>query len=362
MDELPFHAILPTDDPHPLPPDELSPEITNELSPLLAELDSSLDYSAAYAFLYMFISLCPKSTPGGLTFTMRSTLPVGAGLGSSASMSVCLASAFSYLGGHIKEASLVPESKVAKDSDECIFIDRWAFMGEKCIHGNPSGIDNAVATHGGAVMFQRMGHTMPSVRTAMRNLPPINLLLVNTKTPRRTANLVAGVSQVIADYPHSGAHILEAMDAIAKEAYNVMLRPRFDKEGKEKLMNLVRINHGLLIALGVSHPNLERIRVASDELQIGETKLTGAGGGGCAITLLKDGVTPDQLEQMHKRMDEYGFETFHTTLGGKGVGILQTEDPDLLKLLTVDSFKQMKGRQEVEQSIGCSVIDEWRYW
>lgn len=350
------------DSPYIQPPDELDPELINDLGPLLSSIDSPLHYGAAYAFLYLFISLCPRSTPGGLTFTMRSTLPIGAGLGSSASMSVCLASAFAYVGGHIKEATFCRDSKITHDSDECNFIDKWAFMGEKCIHGNPSGIDNAVASHGGAVMFQRRGNSLPSVRTAMRNLPPMNLLLTNTKTPRRTATLVAGVSKLVADYPKSTAYILDAMETIAREAYNLMLRPFLDKGGKDELMKLVRINHGLLVSLGVSHPNLERIKLYCDELNIGETKLTGAGGGGCAITLLRDDVKPEVFDILNKKFAVHGFESFQASLGGKGVGMLIPDDDSIKKRLTVKQFTGFKNRDEIEKRIGCTTVGEWRYW
>ncbi|KAJ8608773.1 hypothetical protein MRB53_039458 [Persea americana] len=54
------------------------------------------------------------------------------------------------------------------------------------------------------------------------------------------------------------------------------------------------VNHGLLTSLGVSHPRLERLRYLVDQAGVGWTKLTGAGGGGCAITLLKpESTMPD---------------------------------------------------------------------
>jgi len=34
-------------------------------------------------------------------------------------------------------------------------VDGWAFLAEKVLHGNPSGIDNAVSVRGGAVAFRR---------------------------------------------------------------------------------------------------------------------------------------------------------------------------------------------------------------
>lgn len=346
----------------PMPDEELNPELVNEITPLLTTVTSQLHYSAAYTFLYLFISLCPNDIEGGLTFTVRSTLPIGAGLGSSASISVCLASALSYIGGHIKDAIVESDTIIKRDSDDCTFIDAWSFMGEKCIHGNPSGIDNAVATHGGAVMFQRMANSMPSVRTSMRNFPKIDLLLTNTKTPRRTATLVGNVARITNEFPKTSGAILESMEAIAREAYNLMLKPFLDEESKSRLFELVRLNHGLLVSLGVSHPNLERIKLYCDELSIGQTKLTGAGGGGCAITLMYENIVDENLVKLKAKFQEKGFETFETSLGGKGVALLAKPSEELCKKLTVESFINVSSTYEIEETFGCSKVDAWRYW
>jgi mevalonate kinase len=49
-------------------------------------------------------------------------------------------------------------------------------------------------------------------------------------------------------------------------------------------------NHAHLVTLGVSHPVLEQIKEITGKADYGlHTKLTGAGGGGCAVTLIPDG-------------------------------------------------------------------------
>lgn len=54
----------------------------------------------------------------------------------------------------------------------------------------------------------------------------------------------------------------------------------------EELSRLIRINNDLLNALGVGHPALTAVSSASQRLGLA-SKLTGAGGGGCAFTLLE---------------------------------------------------------------------------
>jgi len=50
----------------------------------------------------------------------------------------------------------IPPPTSAPGSPETLkMINNWAFLGEKCIHGNPSGVDNTVATYGGGVIFRK---------------------------------------------------------------------------------------------------------------------------------------------------------------------------------------------------------------
>ena len=116
------------------------------------EKDSAREHGAL-AFLYLYISLVTPGTFKGLTVCVKSTLPVGAGLGSSAGFAVVLATALLIHFGHIEVPKTgVTEEKVqerSKEREECLnLVNRWAFKAEQVIHGNPSGVDNAVASYG----------------------------------------------------------------------------------------------------------------------------------------------------------------------------------------------------------------------
>ena len=330
--------------------------------------------NSASAFLYIFLSLGSQSFPACL-YTLRSSLPVGGGLGSSASVSVCLAAALllqirTLSGPH-------PDQPAEEGRLQVERINRWAFVGEMCIHGNPSGVDNTVATQGKAVVYQRSDYSKPPSVKPLWSFPELPLLLVDTKQAKSTAKEVAKVGMLKKEHPEITESILNAIGQVTHSAARLISEDDFDSEklsSLEKLGKLMTINHGLLVALGVSHPRLDRIRELVDHEGIGWTKLTGAGGGGCAIVLLRPDITEERMERLEKTLADEGYGQFETTLGCDGVGVLW---PAVLKNgseedalggdeIDQDKFLNAEGLKGVEELVGVhgdsGDREAWKFW
>lgn len=97
------------------------------------------------------------------------------------------------------------------------------------------------------------------------------------------------------------------------------LRSEEQSELVDKVGSLIRVNHWLLCALGVGHPALATVYDLSNEADLA-CKLTGAGGGGCAITLLESASRTDPtLLKLRADLKEKGFVSFFSEVGGAGV-------------------------------------------
>lgn len=386
---------------------ELDEDLVEAMQPHIATVSPDetperrkMHMAAASAFLYLFLSLGSEYSPGCI-YAMRSTVPVGVGLGSSASVCVCISAALLVQARALSGPH--PDQMAKEAAEQLERINRWAFVGEMGIHGNPSGVDNTVATHGHAVLFQRTDYTKPPNVTILHEFPELPLLLVDTGVPKSTAAEVAKVATLKKRHPAITGHILDAIDAITRSVYDRLSSGDFDPaspESIEHLGHLMSINHGLLASLGVSHPRLDRLRWLVDQAGVGWTKLTGAGGGGCAITLLR----PDELQRataahqsngsthpasaqkknlttppgttnnsgaltpssallaLEGQLADEGFAIYKTSLGGDGVGVLypavlNDEEIDLEMFLTAE------GREGVEELVGASNGGEaWKYW
>ena len=180
--------------------------------------------------------------------------------------------------------------------------------------------------------------------------------MTDTNHPRRTAILVAHVADLLVTLPGVTAHILTAIDGIAAEAKRLL---ESNENITEQLGQLISINQGLLNSVGVGHEKLDTVaRIAKD---IGWTKLTGAGGGGCALTLLKEGtfllgtklivgVQDSAVKDVEQKLRDAGFKPFEVELGGKGVGILENVDEAM-----IEGFKASVS--------GIATEDKaWLYW
>lgn len=167
--------------------------------------------------------------------------------------------------------------------------------------------------------------------------------------------------------------MLDTIDKISNEAHSIISDPDFSSVPGSKyitrLGELIRINHGILVSLGVSHPKLERIRELIDHAGIGWTKLTGAGGGGCSITLIKPDVKKATLKNLEDQLTDEGFEKYEITLGGAGVGVLwpATTHQDGYEHefdISQEMFLEADGVEGIESLVGVNSDGrrKWRFW
>lgn len=125
--------------------------------------------------------------------------------------------------------------------------------------------------------------------TCLKSNTPIKMLITNTNVGRNTKALVAGVSERTVRHPTAMAAVFKAVDSISNEVATIIQSPAHDDiaatEKEDKLEELMEMNQGLLQCMGVSHASIETVLRTTLKYKLA-SKLTGAGGGGCVLTLL----------------------------------------------------------------------------
>lgn len=272
---------------------------------------------AVLAFLYLYLSICrsQRALPS-LDVTVWSELPTGAGLGSSAAYSVCLAAALLTACEEIPYPLKDGEAAGRWTEENLELINKWAFQGERVIHGNPSGVDNAVSTWGGALRYQQ------GKISSLKRPPALKILLINTKVPRSTKALVANVRSRLLKFPEIVAPLLTSIDAISLECERVLgeMAAAPTPEHYLVLEELIDMNQHHLNALGVGHASLDRLCQVTTAHGL-HSKLTGAGGGGCGITLLRPDLERPEVEATKRALSGCGFDCWETSIGAPGVSV-----------------------------------------
>ena len=216
-------------------------------------------------------------------------VPRGMGLGGSAALAVAIVRALDL---HFRLGLSDPE------------VNELAYLSEQIAHGQPSGIDNTLATYGQPLVYRRGAPPL----VELLNLPqPLSLVVGMTRSEGLTAATVARVADARQRNPRLYEKIFDDIDALVLQGVAAIQDNQVTVLG-----DLMNICQGLLNALQVSTPELERlIGVARDAGAVG-AKLTGGGGGGAMIALCNGETNTVQAAR-----EKQGFRTMAFHVGGQ---------------------------------------------
>jgi len=265
--------------------------VNNQFFPQRGDVEAKKKLEPIYAVAREVIKKWSLE-PTGVNIKIRSSIPIAAGLGSSAAVSVASAAALCSLF----------DSDGSKDD-----IFQIAFNAEKMIHGTPSGVDPAISTYGGILWYRK--HEPIRRLDIDVDLP---LIIGNTRKERSTGKLVAKVNNLRNRYPRIIGKVIKAGGEIVKRSVKAI-----KEKDLETLGELMNINHELLCAVGVSCEELEKLVHAARKAGALGAKLTGAGGGGCMIAL----VSPEKIEDVAEAIEKAGGEALTTRKTDLGVTI-----------------------------------------
>ncbi len=206
----------------------------------------------------------------GFDVTVESTIPLGAGLGSSAAVAVAAIDAATR--------------ELGVELDPTEIADR-AYRVEFAVQdGQASRADTFCSATGGAVRVE--GDDCRRIE-APADLP---FVIGYDGGAGDTGALVAGV-RALRDQYDFAADTVGAIGDIVRRGEDVLATGDLAELG-----DLMNFNHGLLSALGVSSRSLDAMVWAARDAGALGAKLTGAGGGGCIVALDETPETRTALE------------------------------------------------------------------
>lgn len=219
---------------------------------------------------------------------LEGDLPTYGGLGSSAAFCVALVRA------------IADEINLSITEVE---VNKHAYEGEKAFHGMPSGIDNYIATHGGAALFSKeKGFKKVEVGK------PLDMIVTFTGKISETKKMIDRVSKFKEEKAEIFTQLSEEAGELAISGSRAIEKGKLDDLG-----NFMNENQRILSEVGVSIELNEKITSLALKAGALGSKITGGGGGGCCISLARDKIAAQGIMMDLKKE---GFESFYTRITG----------------------------------------------
>lgn len=236
--------------------------VPNTLKGIANSIEATLDY----------LSIPPKD----LLIQVKSSIPPGKGLGSSASVAIALVkSIFSYAKSAYSDSELLELANIAETYN----------------HGSPSGLDALTISSGSPVWFEK-----DRLARFIEPSGEFHFIVADSGRVGDTRSAVESVSNLLRTAPKKIQAKLNRIGELTHQAKDAL-----EKAGKHILGQLLNEAQKELESLGVSDAGLNRlIYFARQEGALG-AKLTGGGNGGCIIALAQNEVHSRQLAEKLKQ-------------------------------------------------------------
>lgn len=224
---------------------------------------------------------------------LESDLPISMGLGSSAALSVAVSRVLLRAAGR---------------RDDAKSVSSVALQMEQRFHGTPSGVDHACSVAGGLISYRRRPGAASGRATRLEVPAPLHLavLLVGERSPTRTT--VASLRERRERWSERYERLFREIGRTAVDGHRAL--EAGDLAGLGDAMN---VNHGLLVALGLSSTSLDAAVHGLRANGALGAKLTGAGGDGGAVIGLFDRPGPAK-----RAIARSGLPGFTSTLSASG--------------------------------------------
>jgi len=262
-------------------------KVNSELGTL--EVPTSSSHEEVKSEFRPFVYLANKiinseQNASGLEITIDSDIPIGVGLGSSSACCVAAAASITELFNELSSEEIL---KMSIEAEKTIFPDT-------------SGADCTVCTYGGMIEY-------PSVEK-IDNAFDLNLLIANSMIPHNTKNSVEKVNKFKENDEERFSQLCDLEIKLIDEVITAMKNNDATAFGLK-----MSENQKYLEEIQISNDTLRDMISSLKEISLG-TKITGAGDGGCIITLVKD-ENMDKVPELLPKDKEY----FSAKIDTKGV-------------------------------------------
>ena len=262
-------------------------KINSELGTIEVPISSSHEEVKSEFRPFIFLAnkiINSDQNVSGLEITIDSDIPIGVGLGSSSACCVAAAASISELFNELSSEEIL---KMSIEAEKTIFPDT-------------SGADCTVCTYGGMIEY-------PSVEK-IDNTFDLNLLIANSMIPHNTKNSVEKVNKFKENDEERFSQLCDLETKLIDEVVTAMKNNDVTAFGLK-----MSENQKYLEEIQISNDTLRDMISSLKEISLG-TKITGAGDGGCIITLVKD-ENMDKVPELLPKDKEY----FSAKIDTKGV-------------------------------------------